>query len=177
MFHALLIAFDEPVARAVWGVDLVHHHNLAVAGFAEFVLGVHQNQASIVGDALPGLEEQVRQAGYNIHWINKDGAAMQEQDWHQPENATLGWMLESVVNAKCVHCLLTLFNSGEQTEKFALPAGWHWVALLDTATLNGLPEERYVELEQRLSVQEKSMIVLYGLSNLCDLEQDGPTTL
>ncbi len=122
-------------------------------------------------------EEQVRQAGYNIHWINKDGAAMQEQDWHQPENATLGWMLESVVNAKCVHCLLTLFNSGEQTEKFALPAGWHWVALLDTATLNGLPEERYVELEQRLSVQEKSMIVLYGLSNLCDLEQDGPTTL
>jgi isoamylase len=117
-------------------------------------------------------EEQVTQAGYNIHWLNKEGGPMTEAEWTQPEERCLGWMLESVVNAHCVHCLLTLFNSSDKAVTFTLPGGWYWVALLDTAAGDGLPRERYVDPEQTLDVEEKAMMVLYGMSSQCDIQDD-----
>jgi len=117
-------------------------------------------------------EEQLIQAGYNIHWLNKLGEPMKEIDWSQPEERCLGWLLESVVNARCVHCLLTLFNAGDKPVTFTLPGGWYWVALLDTAAGDGLPRERYVEREQTLQVEEKAMMVLYGMSSQCDTHDD-----
>jgi isoamylase len=117
-------------------------------------------------------EEQVVQAGYNIHWLNKDGKPMQESEWANGEEFCLGWMLESVVNSRCVHCLLSLFNASDKPVNFQLPPGWYWVALLDTAANDGLPVERYVELEKALVVEEKAMIVLYGLSSQCDWQAD-----
>jgi len=117
-------------------------------------------------------EEQVTQAGYNIHWLNKEGGPMTEAEWTQPEERCLGWMLESVVNARCVHCLLTLFNSSDKAVTFTLPGGWYWVALLDTAAGDGLPRERYVDPEQTLVVEEKAMMVLYGMSSQCDIQDD-----
>jgi isoamylase len=117
-------------------------------------------------------EEQVTQAGYNIHWLNKEGGPMTEAEWTQPEERCLGWMLESVVNARCVHCLLTLFNSSDKAVTFTLPGGWYWVALLDTAAGDGLPRERYVDPEQTLDVEEKAMMVLYGMSSQCDIQDD-----
>lgn len=116
-------------------------------------------------------DEVNKRPGYNIHWLSKEGVPMTEVDWTRPNSLTLGWMLESVVNARCVHCLLTIFNSGNENDAFALPRGWHWVALLDTATSDGLPVERYVELEKALEIEEKSIVVLYGMSSQCDIEQ------
>src|SRR5690606_32918076 len=103
--------------------------------------------------------------GYNIHWYNQDGQPMKSEEWSKPDAITLGWMLESVVNARCVHCLLILYNAGDATQEFALPVGWQWVVLLDTTTEDGLPVARFVELETRLKIHEKSLIVLYGLSD------------
>ena len=117
-------------------------------------------------------EERLRRPGYNIHWLNQEGEPMTEEDWAREEACELGWMLESEVNAKCVHCLLTLFNSGSKEAKFKVPKGWHWVALLDTAISDGLPGERYIELEKTLVVGEKAMMVLYGMSSQCDLDND-----
>lgn len=117
-------------------------------------------------------EEKNKRAGYNIHWLSRTGEPMKDGDWLKNDVLTLGWMLESVVNAKCVHCLLTLFNTGGVVEEFQLPKGWHWVAILDTAASDGLPIERYVDLEATLRVEEKSMIVLYGMSNQCDISTD-----
>jgi hypothetical protein len=77
-----------------------------------------------------------------------------------------------VVNARCVHCLLSLFNSSDKPVNFQLPTGWYWVALLDTAAGDGLPMARYVELEKTTVVEEKAMIVLYGLSSQCDWQAD-----
>ncbi len=119
-------------------------------------------------------EDQIKKAGYNIHWYNQDGEPMKTEEWSRPDATTLGWMLESVVNARCVHCLLILYNSGDEAQGFALPTGWQWVVLLDTTTDDGLPEERFVELEKRLRVQDKSMVVLYGLSNFCEIGKDVP---
>ena len=112
--------------------------------------------------------------GYNIHWLNKSGKPMTEPDWSQKGEPCVGWMLESVVNASCVHCLLTLFNPSSRREQFDLPESWHWVALLDTATDDGIPVEKYVDLEARISIEQKSMIVLYGMSNQCDIKQELP---
>lgn len=109
-----------------------------------------------------------KRPGYNIHWLNKDGEAMSESGWLQPGVSTLGWMLESVVNAQCIHCLLTLFNPSAEPADFKLPKGWHWVALLDTASSDGLPVERYVELNASVPIEEKAMIVLYGMSSHCE---------
>ncbi|MBC6903886.1 glycogen debranching enzyme GlgX [Saccharophagus sp. K07] len=117
-------------------------------------------------------EEQVTKAGYNIHWLNRDGVPMKDEEWSRPDEVCLGWMLESVVNSRCVHCLLSLFNAGDKASSFRLPPGWYWVALLDTAATDGLPVERYVELENELVVEEKSMMVLYGLSSQCDWQTD-----
>lgn len=117
-------------------------------------------------------EEKNKRPGYNIHWLNKDGKPMKEDEWLQDGTASLGWMLESVVNAKCVHCLLTLFNSSAELIEFQLPTGWHWVVLLDTATSDGLPVERYIELERSLDIGEKAMVVLYGMSSQCDIDGD-----
>lgn len=111
-----------------------------------------------------------RRPGYNIHWLNQNGEPMTEPDWIRNEQLTLGWMLESVVNSRCVHCLLTLFNSSGHTVPFQLPPHWHWVAILDTAASDGLPVERYVDRDAKLAVEEKSMIVLYGMSSQCDIE-------
>lgn len=112
-----------------------------------------------------------KRPGYNIHWLSKAGVPMAETDWTCPNSLTLGWMLESVVNAKCVHCLLTIFNASNESDDFELPKGWHWVALLDTATSDGLPSERYIELSKALTIEEKSIVVLYGMSSQCDIEQ------
>lgn len=117
-------------------------------------------------------EEQVIKAGYNIHWLNKDGLPMSESDWANGDELCLGWMLESVVNSRCVHCLLSLFNASDKSVDFKLPSGWYWVALLDTAASDGLPVERYVELEKALVLEERAMMVLYGLSSQCDWETD-----
>lgn len=117
-------------------------------------------------------EEQVIKAGYNIHWLNKDGLPMSESDWANGDELCLGWMLESVVNSRCVHCLLSLFNASDKSVDFKLPSGWYWVALLDTAASDGLPVERYVELEKALVLEERAMTVLYGLSSQCDWETD-----
>lgn len=114
-------------------------------------------------------DEVNKRPGYNIHWLSRAGEPMTQADWSSPESLALGWMLESVVNAKCVHCLLTIFNSGSERSDFHLPKGWHWVALLDTATSDGLPVERYVELEKALEIEEKSIVVLYGMSSQCDI--------
>lgn len=118
-------------------------------------------------------EDQIIKAGYNIHWYNQDGQPMKSEEWSQPDAITLGWMLESVVNARCVHCLLILYNAGDATQEFALPEGWQWVVLLDTTTEDGLPVERFVELETRLKIHEKSLIVLYGLSDNCGIKDQG----
>lgn len=117
-------------------------------------------------------DQKGKRAGYNIHWLNQDGEPMKESDWLHHDVLTLGWMLESVVNAKCVHCLLTLFNAGQTAVDFKLPGGWHWVAILDTAASDGLPVERYVDLDAQLKVEEKSMLVLYGMSNQCEIDTD-----
>jgi pullulanase/glycogen debranching enzyme len=110
-----------------------------------------------------------KRLGYNIHWLNSAGLPMTEKDWINPNRLTLGWMLESVVNARCVHCLLTIFDAGSGTDEFMLPEGWHWVALLDTASNDGVPVERYFEVGKPITVEEKSVIVLYGMSSQCDL--------
>lgn len=114
-------------------------------------------------------EELGRRAGYNIHWFNKNGQAMKQADWDKENSHSVGWMLESVVNAKCVHCLFTLFNAGEAAESFELPENWNWVGLLDTATADGLPVERYIDMEKAVVVDEKAMMVLYGMSNHCEI--------
>jgi len=117
-------------------------------------------------------DEKFKSPGYNIHWLNKSGGPMREMDWQSHDLSTLGWMLESVVNAKCVHCLLTLFNPGSNAEEFKLPKGWYWIALLDTAASDGLPVDRYIEMEESVKIEEKTMIVLYGMSSQCELDSD-----
>lgn len=113
-----------------------------------------------------------KKPGYNIHWLSQSGEPMRESDWQQPDSKALGWMLESVVNTKCVHCLLTLFNSSSSAVEFSLPPQWYWVAILDTAATDGLPVERYVDRQAKLTLEERSMIVLYGMSNQCEFEKD-----
>lgn len=114
-------------------------------------------------------EEQFKKAGYNIHWFSAQGQIMEEADWLDTDNHTLGWMLESVVNSQCVHCLLTLFNAGDQPTEFKLPGDWQWIALLDTATSDGLPEDRYAELARGVPIDGKALMVFYGLSSQCNI--------
>lgn len=122
-------------------------------------------------------DTKAKKIAYNIHWLNRKGEPMSEADWQKPEKSSLGWMLESAVNAKCVHCLLTLFNSGTEVVEFQLPANWHWVAILDTAASDGLPVDRYVSEEAKLVVEERSMTVLYGMSNQCDYDSQAAIEL
>ena len=115
--------------------------------------------------------------GYNIHWLNQQGLPMEQDDWQRSDNKILGWMLESLVNASCVHCLLTVFNAADDACDFILPSEWNWVALLDTSKNDGLPSDRYIELEKPLPLQGKAMMVLYGLSNQCSISDLGSELL
>ena len=113
-------------------------------------------------------------AGYNIHWLSTSGEPMTQEQWQTPKAHALGWMLESVVDAKCEHCLLTLFNAGQNPQTFKLPKQWHWVVLMDTTQSDGLPVEKYIELEADLELSEKSMLILYGMSKRCELTDQTP---
>jgi len=85
-------------------------------------------------------------AGYNIHWLSTSGEAMTEEQWRKSDAHVVGWMLESVMDTKCVHCLLTLFNASDVNEPFTLPDAWHWIVLIDTVAGDGLPVDKYAEL-------------------------------
>lgn len=115
-----------------------------------------------------------RKQGYNIHWLNQQGKPMAEAEWQAPETLTLGWMLESVVDANCVNCLLTLFNSSDGPADFVLPGDWFWTVLLDTASADGLPKSSGEEVAKVLVLPEKSMLILYGMSSQCLLNDQEP---
>lgn len=107
----------------------------------------------------PGEDEA---QNLNIVWLNRDGEPMQESDWHEQDNHSLGWMLEST---EPVHeCVLTLFNADSRKQSFGLPKGWEWELKLDTSKPNGQPHILMSSVDS-VTLEDKSLMVFIGVDN------------
>ncbi|BCD96161.1 glycogen debranching protein GlgX [Marinagarivorans cellulosilyticus] len=107
----------------------------------------------------PGEDEA---QNLNIVWLNRDGEPMQECDWHEQDNHSLGWMLEST---EPVHeCVLTLFNADSRKQSFGLPKGWEWELKLDTSKPNGQPHTLMASVDS-VTLEDKSLMVFIGVDN------------
>ncbi len=163
---------DNPITWLDW--KHLHEEHLGLRDFVRNVLKVRRDFPLLRSRSYIHKPDPDKKPGYNIHWLNKDGKPMEESEWQSSQCFTLGWMLESVVDRQCVHCLLTLFNSGNETVAFSLPEDWHWTVLIDTNTNNGLPGATDMELGSTINVEFKSMLILYGISNQCQWETRAP---
>lgn len=99
----------------------------------------------------------------NIHWLNRAGCAMSESDWHEPDNHSLAWLLESTEPE--VSGVLTLFNADSRKQAFALPSGWRWSLVLDTSKPDGFAEATYNGADE-VTLEDKSLMVFVGVEEL-----------
>lgn len=108
----------------------------------------------------PGEDEA---QNLNIHWLNRAGSAMSESDWHDPNNHSLAWLLESIEPE--VSGVLTLFNADSRKQAFALPEGWQWSLVLDTSKSDGFAEASFKGAEE-VTLEDKSLMVFVGVEAL-----------
>lgn len=108
----------------------------------------------------PGEDEA---QNLNIHWLNRAGRAMSESDWHDPNNHSLAWLLESTEPE--VTGVLTLFNADSRKQAFALPEGWQWSLLLDTSKPDGFAEATFNGADE-ITLEDKSLMVFVGVEAL-----------
>lgn len=108
----------------------------------------------------PGEDEA---QNLNIHWLNRAGCAMSESDWHDPNNHSLAWLLESTEPE--VTGVLTLFNADSRKQAFALPEGWQWSLLLDTSKPDGFADAKFNGAEE-ITLEDKSLMVFVGVEAL-----------
>ena len=107
----------------------------------------------------PGEDEE---QNLNIVWLNRDAEPMEESDWHEQDNHSLGWMLESTAPIR--ECVLTLFNADSRKQSFGLPSGWEWELRLDTAKPNG-ESVKLVAGVECVTLEDKSLMVFFGVEN------------
>ncbi|HEY7774504.1 MAG TPA: glycogen debranching protein GlgX [Marinagarivorans sp.] len=107
----------------------------------------------------PGEDEA---QNLNIVWLNRDGEPMKESDWHEQDNHSLGWMLESTEPSH--ECVLTLFNADSRKQYFTLPQGWVWDLKLDTAKADGQPSAD-ASAGDGVTLDDKSMMVFMGVES------------
>ena len=107
----------------------------------------------------PGEDEA---QNINIVWLSRDAKPMEDGDWHEQDNHSLGWMLESTYPTR--ECVLTLFNADSRKQSFGLPSGWEWELRLDTAKPNGQPVKLMAGVES-VTLEDKSLMVFLGVES------------
>ena len=96
--------------------------------------------------------------GVAVRWLRPDGAAMHQEDWHNPETRSLGMLLRNNPDQ-----LLMLFNSHFEPVGFVLPdedrqADWRLV--LDTARGAVSPPQEQPRPGPELIVEPRSLLVM-----------------
>lgn len=163
---------DNGITWVDW--SSLQQEHWALRDFVRNVLKVRRDFPLLRSRSFIHKPDANKKPGYNIHWLNANGLPMEEVQWQTPDAYTLGWMLESVADSNSVHCLLTLFNAGDETVEFTLPGDWRWVVLLDTSANEGLPEADGAQVHGKAPVKEKSMAILYGVRGTKEFETQGP---
>ncbi len=109
-----------------------------------------------------------------IHWYSAAGEPMCPDEWHDPENNLLGYLLTAVVDdADGKEALLVIFNNGLQAADFRLPTveGYDgWELLLDTAADAGsdlIP----MESDECLERPERSLCILSAMPTSTDIQE------
>ena len=98
-----------------------------------------------------------------VSWLNIDGELMKDNQWGEPENLAVVWVLENdslPENTSERAAILILFNSSKRDQKFTLPKKSqviNWTCLLDTSFSNGIPTINNIPPSETTVLKEKSL--------------------
>ncbi|WP_246019496.1 glycogen debranching protein GlgX [Corallincola spongiicola] len=102
--------------------------------------------------------------GHELHWHKPEGGLLHEADWHEPANCVLG--LEVFDHGNTHHPdtqrIFLMFNGSQYPISFLLielPKGQYWYRTLDTASDEGLANNRRIRA-QRYLLQPHSISLL-----------------
>jgi len=111
-----------------------------------------------------------------IHWFSAQGEPMCPDDWHDPENHLLGYLLTAVDDANGKQAVLVIFNNGLRAADFRLPSiprydGWS--LLLDTAAeiSHSAGKPTYLESGERFERPARSVCILSATPANNDLQE------
>jgi len=110
------------------------------------------------------IHESTKPDAVTIKWFSQDGEEMQGSHWQQHHMRTLGCLMSAYDPDTAQHRqLMVLFHADRSATRFVLPvieSVERWQVLLDTATLQGIPDPDNCYISTRVDLFSCSSAVL-----------------
>ena len=149
----------------------ISDENRCLQLFTKYVIALRNKYPLLVSKKyIHKPKDQVKEKWRSVRWVSSSGNEMEDANWNDPENHSIGWILEERTrrpedenSSDANSLLLVLFNSGNEDVEFHLPEEkgvMRWQFLLDTCETDGVPCDETIAIESKLNLRSKSMLLL-----------------
>lgn len=151
---------DNEINWFEWASRSASEENLR--DFTAYVIGLRKSHKLFCSDAYIHQPEDLVKEQKCARWISASGKPMSNDDWHNKNKNTVGWILESLISGKR-EVLLLLFNASNESISFVLPeeSGINqWAMLLDTYVDNGVPQKKSISAKYSVPMEARTLKLL-----------------